>query len=460
MLGPLLLALTAQTLPASTVEAELRLVEETLDAAYPRALMTEDAWRSARKRLRSVREHEAMTAARFCEVLGSAVARVHDVRVFMPDGKAACLDYELGIPAHAVERPAADAGPNSAGDRRFGLETVRRGRDTVAVLGVSAFEPPGPAWAGFDEAVKSTLQADALILDLRGARGRDPRAALPLLRALTGLKALPLLKAIDRSDAPEVEALRRPFAAGHRDRAVWRGLVGALPPAPKAPRRPAHVATVLIGPGCAEACQLVARTLERYAHIGVIGELPRFGPSLVAGERAQVVLPRTKLRVELPTAAYVLAEGLARYPSMSKWWRHGRGTTKDRDVLEPAIDNLLSTLERYRRIDRWKDRDPPACATLPTVEDWRSLPPAARKRTSSGWPSPRVVTVWLHLPLERARAYVAGCPGVTVSGGGYEVNETAHLTVHAARWSDVARLAHSEALVGISIEHDLPHEPD
>lgn len=464
MSAALLLTLAAAALPPATVRADLEVAERTLDAAYPRVLVPDDAWRSARRALRGVAGAGPMTADRFCRVLGSRLASVRDVRVFAPGGKTPCLDVELGVPGHAVAYASRSSGPNLAGARPFALEHRRGPSGEVAVLAVSTFGPDGASPAALAPALAKARAADAIILDLRGASGHRTALVRPLVEAFTDRPADGLLQSILRADTPEVRALRRPHAARHRDPEAWRRLVGPRPDAPPTPltaRRPARTVTVLIGPGCGASCQLVARALERDAAATVRGQLPRWAPNLVAGERVRRVLPGTRVELELPTAAYVLAKAIAPRPDLSVGWhRPGPPPGRRGDVLPYALRTTFDTLTRYRRIDRWRDAEPPPCAGLPTAERWRSLPREVQDRISGVSVGPsRIITAHLYLPRARARAFVAGCPGVEITSTGVERDEITTLSLRAKRWSDLARLAHSEAVQLVSIEFDRPHQP-
>ncbi len=434
------------------VVADVSLLVRTLDDAYGgRSFVTPATWSAFRRRLEEVAAGDRSTQA-FCDALGSALTRLIEPGLYASlsadgarctprDGTRGGLPYTAsptgeGIAAHA------DA-----------LWAMRREGGSVVVLGIRRFEPrSAPGWAGFNRAVDEAVHAPAFVIDLRGAGGDDLAAVVPMLSALTGVTPLHPLAAIRRASGPTADALRSsmPTPAPPLPPS-WQALVGpegATTPAP------ARLMTVLVGEGCGEACELTARVLHAYGGATVVGtvDTPHRMP---VGEPGLLVLPRSHLRVHVPTSAVVLNPRVARVTGDRDYWfdRHGFGATSpSTDALPGVVRSLTERLDARDRVARFLASPPPPCATLSPVARPDQLDATARARVRGPWEprEPQVISAKVDLPAAEAHAWVVGCPGVQANSALGEGPAIVFVSVRS--FEALSRLAQAEVVEYVEIE--------
>lgn len=464
-----LAALGADTVGVQTVQADVRALMDALDQAYVWELHNHSSGGSARIALRSIPDLAPLSRRELCGVIGSMLGPLHGTTAQLPDEPGRCVSWNVKVSRGALRFEAADQGANLALDQNanFLLDDAQQ---SVPVLAIRRFaSPDDPGWNGLDGASETLLDAPAVLLDLRGATGDDPRAVWPLVETWTGGRPLAPLHAIVRRGAAMPDTLRRDYLASggrpERSQEIWRSLVGPAPPLPPGDGLPDRSITVLVGPGCESACQLVAHTLETYARAGVVGDVNR-EPSLVLGGMARVVLPGSGIEVSFPTTAYLPHRGRARHEREAVDWHVPWREKPARDALPDARKGLEHAVALHRRLARWAHEEPTACSLLPTRSSWHDLPPAVRRRMSSPWAAgePHTITVYLELPLDRASAYVGGCPGIEVrSGHANYFGAMSSVEVRAKDYASLSRLGFSDVVSVVSIdrhhEDDMPFEP-
>ena len=452
--------------PKTSVAADLDALMMTLHTHYPRSLAKGSTLDRLNGTLRAAVPKTRIDRRTLCGIVGSIVGDLAGATARMPKSSVPCFDPK--IPSRAMPTQSSFWGPNIAADddRLYALDTSEK--DT-AILGIRHFDSPSSAgWAGFDKAIRTATSARALILDLRGTGGNDPRAIWPLVEALAERRPLTPLHEIVGSAGPSADALRRAFndrfPSRTRDLKTWTTLLSEIaPPPPPKLGRPRVLTFVLIGPGCKEACQLVARTLEKYAKASMQGYMNR-EPGFAIGGWALFVLPNSKIEVVFPTTIYRLHSVFNRYVSLSLWWRTRYASDTRVEILPFVKSYVRSTFDAYQRADRWKREAPTPCADLPDVKHWHALAETSRKRIDQFSDERRMGSqlVTVYLPLERARKFIGGCPGVTTSRSGAHTlfGDGAEVWVRARRYRDLLRLAQSETVMMISVGEDTPMYPD
>lgn len=446
------------------VQEDVAQLLRTLDASYPRELVTQSTWDTLRVRLIGAGQVHPTSPEDLCGRLGRALSYVPGAWARMAGQTERCMDRSVPDADRSPPREAPSIGPNIAAESG-GLLVLDDADPRIRVLGVRHFAPPtDPGWRGKEAVLAEAAHAAALVVDLRGSSGSDPRALWPLIEVLADVAPLPPLVDIvlpSGGAAARLAHVER-FGPPPRDLDVWRGLVGPhVPPALPAVGRPPKPIVVLVGPGCEEACQLVARTLETYARAAVRGEVST-SPLLAAGQPAVAEIERLGIEVLFPGAAFVLSPSFASRPSQATRWRTAWRERPPRDALPDVMAALGNLLDLHARIDRWRNEDPVPCAELPDATTWHALPAPVRRRIGSGWGwEPRTITVTLELPLERAREFLAGCPSIRVVGPGqtWHHGEVSSVQVAAEQYADVARVAQSDAIVVIAIEGESPLDP-
>lgn len=410
------------------IVADLDLLEQVLVEAYAgRALRTEGTWGIFQRELAEARA--GSTPDTVCAAVGDALSVLIDPGLFVTgaDGvRCSELPKTGGRPTWG-SRHGAGVAANAPGN--YALRT----EGDVAVLGIRAFLPPtDPGWVGLD--AEGVAAAPGLVLDLRGAGGDDPRALLPLLEALTGRSPLRPIRRVIQSEGAAATALRA--AVGRTgptwEPSAWAPLVGEET-AGEVPHR--HL-TVLVGEGCEEACELVARVLQAYAGAEVRGGAGSSG-RLDVGEAGVLVLPRTGLRVSVPLRAVVMNDGLGR------WWSKGPGApTPERavapDPLPSEVSALQETVAAHQRAERFLADPPPPCASLAAYERPEALPPEAAAKLDGTYERGGSIQVVVDLPRDAAEAYATGCPGVSVRVA--TDREPAWLWVSAPSFAELSRL--------------------
>lgn len=295
----------------------------------------------------------------------------------------------------------------------------------------------------------SDAELPPLILDLRQARGRDPRPAMPWLRALVGEAAAAPLRAIDEPAAlrPYVEAYRATFADDARPEAPWRALVRTGPPPapPVAPPLPAGV-TVVVGPGCEEACELVARVLQTYAGATVLGN-PGAGHRLGRDDAAMARLPGTGLLAFFHATSYRLAPEIEAATGPSDAWH---ATTAPALVDDGALARVITLVEL--------GRDQPAaltgCTPPAATASLRSAPPELRAKVHGSLFERSLVRVRLAVPQATFVAWAKAC--VPTTRWAYWLPDSLILPATPADDAVLTALAGSPLVTGLDIEYDAP----
>lgn len=440
-----------------------------------RVFNTPATWASFLKELDAIpgRRH---TRRSLCDAIADAITRLTKPSLFvMPaTGKRCGRRQTRG----GMTYTADNAGINvAAGDTRL-YALFEQHRPHIAVLGIRKFAPPDDnGWQGFATAVQTTAGADAIVIDLRNSTGDDPRGALPLVYELAHSRELRPLRSVEvrtGSVAKRLRAARRKRYSAYRarDPQVWKQFVGKEPTgeANRADgirqRGPDEaMVKVLLGGGCGPACELIARMLQTYAGAQLQGRVGWVG-RLALDDVGVVVLPASKARLYVPTAAYVLNPRIRSAGGLAGGWhnmRFGSHATKPYDGLGRALPGLRQQLRWRADERRWLTRTPPPCASFAAVDDYDALPAPARKRLNARRlprRSYRIQAV-LHLPPEKAAAYVRGCPGLKV---GYHraINRderSTSVSIRSATFRALTRLAQSPVVVQITVRHYYPPHP-
>ena len=410
-----------------------------------------------------------------CAAFGDALTRLTNPALFAvaQNGTRCYRESTVG----GLPYSGDDAGMNLAEHAERAYVLFEQSAPRLAVIAVRTFDDPhGPEWQGFTEAVAAAVAADAVIVDLRNATGTDPRGALPLVEALSGVRDLRPLASIEirRGETAErLRAVRRALWAGARTRdpAPWRQLVGTEPP-PEAPARNAQQrgpdeapVTVIIGGTCEAACELTARMLQTYAGAGVMGRVGWMG-RLSSDDVGVLELPAARARVFIPTAAYVLNPRIRDAGGLAGGWhdmRYGPHSEAPYDGLGRVLITTREGLKWRAAERRWVDAEPPPCADYPAYEDYASLPVEARQRLGASPPGGRYnISAVLHLPVERARRYVESCPGLQVSSAFAldAAGRSTNVSIRAETYGALSRLAQSPVVTHINMERDIPPQLD
>jgi len=220
---------------------------------------------------------------------------------------------------------------------------------------------------------------------------------------------------------------------------------------------PRPVVVVLLGERCDAACEVIARALHAYVAANVVGTVGS-ERRMPLSDTGLLVLPRSGVHVFVPTTAHVVNPHLARVTGDGHSWfdRRGQGgragSVGEVDRLQVATQGVRAQLVTRARLARWQHEEPAPCASFQGYARAEDLPAAARQRLQGGWMMPgreQEVFAFLDLSMERATAYVNGCPGLRASGAYY--NQGAALSVAAASFEALSRLMQSEAVQRVTI---------
>jgi hypothetical protein len=299
-----------------------------------------------------------------------------------------------------------------------------------------------PAWTSFPAALDRIASARGIVLDLRDAAGTDPRPLVPLLEQLTGRAPFRPLRAIRRPAKldPYVAEYARRFLADPRDRDVWAGLVGAMPPA--GAKAAAPPLAVVVGRGCGAACELAARALVAYAGATIFGDVQRAG-RLERDEPALLVLPRSKIEIYFQATEYLLDATIERATGpTAEWWRR----------LRESYRGDLATFAVHELERRLAGRPPPRCDSYPRYASADQLPPAIRTKLRSadllGSSCRLSIRLKTNAPLSAMLRFGATCtPAVQISGSFGMLYVSNQLKL-----PELSRLAQSDLVERIDID--------
>ena len=391
------------------------------------AFVTPQTLEGLRARLGEI-TRRSHTAQSFCDALGSALTSLIDPSVRVS------LDRDL---AHRCRGDEGTAGGIAYRGARMGdgiatraaalhAVSVEIAQVPVVVLGVRAFEPlEDPAWAGLELSLAAAESTNALLIDLRGARGSDPSALAPLLVAFT--EDAPLTE-VHVSSTPRGVALRAGARAlGLGDPAsVETALTRLTQPFVPRARPIAEIKrdiVVLIDDACEEACELVARVLQTHARAQVVGQVG-WQHRLSTGDPGVLVLPHTGVRLAIPLRAVVVSRPIARTTGDRGSWFDRRSyggedaPTEQPDALPSMVQAVAERAARRARLARLAEQPVPDCATFPRATSLESMPIEAQHRlenlhtheTATRW-----VDVYVDLPPTPASQLVRTCPGLHVN---------------------------------------------
>ncbi len=365
----------------------------------------------ARLRAAATRAH---TAHELCVLLGDI--DFERTLTFSLDGKRCNRDSRT-IP------PPTAAPPRTGPLFEFRIDGT--GPAAVGVIALHELAPPDdPRWTGFGDALRALAAHDLLLIDLRGARGDDPRVGLALLH-LFGLdlvrhSAMPTLRTPIVHDDPIAQAARanRTRLRGDvpvRSRELWATLaddeqriaIGAEVLARFAPELASRPPTaigklyVLYDHETGVAGELLGHLASERDSQALAGQMT--SDSLVGDEWGLARLPRSGIDVEWPTARY---------------GGHGISPLMGAFAADPALPaHMLADLrangERRAVIAANAAQPLPSCAEL------LATPVQLGAKQGGCDAKQNVAWVVIALPIETARQFVAGCPGLQATG--YEI---------------------------------------
>ncbi|HEY5927947.1 MAG TPA: hypothetical protein VIV11_39945 [Kofleriaceae bacterium] len=331
----------------------------------------------------------------------------------------------------------------------FELTTVAPGIVSLRILDLS--NANDPAWAKFP--VGELRRAKAILLDMRGATGTDPRPLIPWLESVTGIKPLKPLRAVERPASADkyVAAYAARFVPESRDAAVWASLVGNEP-ARAAPS--AKPIAIVVGRHCGAACELIARVLETYAGATVTGSAVPTSGRLARDEPALLTLPHTKLAVFFHATRYVLAPEIEAATGPSDLWTSAvlGGDPIDGDTTPFAVRELTARLA-----GGW-----PRCDSFRTYRSVAELTPEMHQKLQMAqWldasmctRTPRRVQLRAQAPQSAIRRYLTTCAGPISIEQHWYVTNNFELVVPKgmAALGPLSQLAQSPLVESIAIE--------
>jgi hypothetical protein len=300
-----------------------------------------------------------------------------------------------------------------------------------------------PAWQGFAAATAMLAKDRALLLDLRDAKGADPRALLPWLAELTGRAEIKPLRAIERPPTADryVAAYRARFADRGRDATIWSSLVARDDDRSSGAGSTKQPIAIVVGGACTSACELVARVLETYAGAIVIGGVTRAG-RLARDEPAMFVLPHSQTSVYFYATRYLLAADIeAATGPTEEWHALLAGDSPDVDYTAFAIRDLE---QRIAHPGGW-----PRCDALPSsivdTPKLRGLGILARQ-----CPIGYEITIQSDAPASVLERFFSTCwsrPDASSSPGFYRLRVLANPTPDL-----LSRIAASELVESVGVE--------
>ncbi len=406
---------------------DLALVIDVLEHEHEgRAFVTPDTFASLRARFGEI-TRRSHTAQSFCDALGSALTSLIDPSVRVS------LDRDL---AHRCRGDEGTGGGIPYGGSRMGegiaaqaapLHAVRVeiAQVPVVVLGIRAFaSEDDPAWADLGISLAAAQSTNAVVIDLRGARGSDPWALASLLAAFTSDAPLTELHVSSTPRGVAMRAAARELGLGEPASVepALRRLAQPFPPRAIPLAEIKRDIIVLIDDACEEACEVVARVLQTHARAQVFGQVS-WQHRLSAGDPGVLVLPHTGVRLAVPLRAVLVTREIGRVTGDRGSWFDRRGyggldaPTEHDDILPSAVRQVAERAARRARIARLSEAPVPDCATFPRAASIESMPIEAQHRLEnlhSHEASSRALDVWVDLPPLSASQLLRTCPGLHV----------------------------------------------
>jgi len=320
------------------------------------------------------------------------------------------------------------------------------GPAAVGVIALHELAPvDDPRWAGFGDALRSLAAHDLLLIDLRGARGDDPRSGLALLH-LFGLdlvrkSAMPTLRVPVVHDDPIAQAARanRKQLRGDvpvRSRELWatvadddqRIALGAEILAQFAPELAGQPAIalgklhVLFDHDTGVAAELLGHLASERDSQALAGQMST--NRLIGDEWGLARLPHSGIEVEWPTARY---------------GGQGTGPLYGPSVLNAELPaHMLADLhangERRAAIAANSAQPLPSCAEILArpIQLGAKQTGCDDKQDAAG--------VFFALPIAIAQQFIDGCPGLKATG--YEITDhTGSLMTVGGPHEQIAHLA-------------------
>lgn len=325
-----------EQLSPAEVREDVLALRRVLDEAWggnevvPAAVIT-----AAYARLASI--SPVSTPAEFCTALGQALDELPDAHFAVAfEGERRCVSSPRRAPA---------VGANFAASKARPWEVARRDVDgrTVALVSIKRFlGPASPQWGDFLALFEGALDADAVVLDLRGNGGGNDTYAYWIAQLLAGRPirregvriervqtplalrlVMNLLVVRARADLRRTGETPKHFDAPLQELAELSQRVGAgvepsvlsFEPGPVRDLKPAGTrfdgpVFLLADAGCGSSCENAVFLLRQLPNVTVVGEST--AGAIHFGESGRLVLPNSKLVVTVATQA-VLYDG-------GGWW--------------------------------------------------------------------------------------------------------------------------------------------
>ncbi len=307
----------------------------------------------------------------------------------------------------------------------------------VGVLSIASFvAPDDPRWSGFGDVLRALASTASVVIDLRGARGDDPRMGVAILDVL-GVPIYPqfgVAPPVFHDDAIATAA-RAAFTAKHpevsaRPRELWasvsteaslhalaRALVSQLAPGLVPAARPHPDVRVLFDAETGIAGELVAHLVDVNT---VIGAEPATN-QWVVDEWAAIRLPRSGIELAVPTVRY----GPPFYINDLRHEHRAADATPAGQL--PSMHGLAA---RRALVAANAASPRPSCAALPVD------PTALRHKLERCDKSASELddhTIELALPAAEAMAFLRSCPGLTITAqpGGTDFSRGSAIEVRA-----------------------------
>ena len=190
-----------------------------------------------------------------------------------------------------------------------------------------------PAWAKFAAVVAQLARSKGIVLDLRRARGSDPRPLIPWLEQMTGRKPLAPLRRARRP--PELAKYIREYGNRYRTESrnakVWKALVATRRSIAKS--RPSRKPIVIVvGKQCESACELVVRVLETYTGASVVGGVNKKFGRLYRDDPALLTLAHSKVRIFFWATEFLLSSEIESKTGPTHAWSSPSGVSASGDL--------------------------------------------------------------------------------------------------------------------------------